>query len=122
MDGPLTGYAVDYEGRLPPPQEPKPRPVYPGDDEDDLTPIPVAPPPDLSGTDREKVAAALVTPRESEVELFLRERPTEPANPYGAEAVTFLFDPKTVEPWLRLTCGLVAMALLQRALDALRPV
>jgi hypothetical protein len=122
MDGLLTGYGVDYDGKLPPPEPPKPaRPVYPGDD-DDLNPIRVAPPPDLSDTDRAKVAAALIVPLESEVELYLRERPTEPANPYGAEAVTFLFDPKTIDPWLRLTIGLVALALLQRALDALRPV
>ncbi|HKB00747.1 MAG TPA: hypothetical protein VKD90_00945 [Gemmataceae bacterium] len=123
FDGPLTGYGVDYEGRLPTPEEPKPaRVVYPGGEDDDLTPITVAPPPDVSTTDRAKVAAALVVPRESEVELFLRERPTEPANPYGAETVTFLFDPKTLDPWLRLSVGLVVMALLQRALDSLRPV
>ena len=121
MDGPITGYGVDYEGRLPAPEPPRPRPVYPGDDEDDLTPIKIAPPPDLSGTDRAKVSAALVVPPEHEIELFLRERPAEPANPYGAEAVTFLLDPKTLDPWLRLTIGLVALALLQRALDALRP-
>jgi hypothetical protein len=124
LDGPLTGYGVDYDGKLPPPEEPKPaRTIYPGGgDDDDLTPIPVAPPPDISETDRAKVAAALVVPRESEVELFLRERPTEPANPYGAESVTFLFDPKTLDPWLRLSVGLVVLALLQRALDSLRPV
>jgi len=123
FDGPLTGYGVDYDGRLRVPEEPKPaRPVYPGGGEDDLTPITVAPPPDISETDRAKAAAAMIVPLESEVELYLRERPTEPANPYGAEAVTFLFDPKTLEPWLRLTVGLVVMALLQRALDDLRPI
>jgi hypothetical protein len=121
-DGILTGYGVDYDGKAAPPEEPRPaRVIHTFDDEDD-TPITVAPPPDISGTDRAKVAAELVKPRESEVELYLRERPTEPGNPYGAESVTFLFDLKTLEPWLRLTAGLVALALLQRALDSLRPI
>jgi hypothetical protein len=53
--------------------------------------------------------------------LYLRGRPTEPANPYGSETVTFLFDLKTVEPWLRLTAGLILLALIQRGLDAMRP-
>jgi hypothetical protein len=122
MDGIVTGYAVDYDGKAPPPEAPAPaRTVHKFDDEDD-TPIGVAPAPDVSGTDRQKLAAELCEPSEREMDLILRERPTEPANPYGSESVTFLFDPKTIEPWLRLTAGLVGLALLQRALDALRPI
>jgi hypothetical protein len=121
IDGPVTGYAVDFAGKAPPPEEPKPTRVYTFDD-DDPTPITVAPPPDVSGTDRAKIAAELATPSEREMDLILRERPTEPGNPYGAESVTFLFDVKTIEPWLRLTICLIALALLQRALDALRPI
>jgi hypothetical protein len=121
FDGPVTGYGVDYEGKLPPPEEPKPAPfVVKFDDEDD-TPITVAPPPEIDQTDRTKIAAALAIPPKHEVELYLRDRPTEPANPYGSEAVTFLFDVKTIDPWLRLTVGLILLALFQRALDLLRP-
>jgi len=121
IDGPVTGYGVDYEGKLPPPEEPKPATVIHTFDDEDNTPITVAPPSDTRGTDRPKIAAALANPPKHEVELYLRERPTEPANPYGSEAVTFLFDPKTIEPWLRLTAGLIALALVQHGLDALRP-
>ena len=120
-DGIVTGYGVDYDGTKPLIEERKAeRPIIPDDDED-LTPISVAPPPDVRGTDRERVAAELAEPPEREIELYLRERPKEPANPYGVEAVTFLFDPKTIDPWCRLTLGLIIMAILQRALDALRP-
>jgi hypothetical protein len=121
FDGPVNGYGVDYEGKLPPPEEPKPAPfVVKFDDEDD-TPITVAPPPEIDQTDRAKLAAALAIPPKHEVELYLRDRPTEPANPYGSEAVTFLFDVKTIDPWLRLTVGLILLSLFQRALDMLRP-
>jgi hypothetical protein len=120
FDGPVSGYDVDYEGKLPEAEAPKPTIVHHFDDEDD-TPITVAPPPDISGTDRQRIAEELANPPEREMELHMRERPTEPANPYGAESVTFLFDPKTIDPWLRLTMGLIVMALLLRALDMLRP-
>lgn len=122
-DGPVTGYTVDYTGNAPLIEEPKPAPkmMYLDDDEEP-GPLPVAPPPDISGTDRERIAAELAKPSERELELYLRERPTEPTNPYGAETVTFLFDPKTIEPWCRLTLGLIVMSLLQRALDMLRPI
>jgi hypothetical protein len=121
-DGPVHGYTVDYAGTSPLIEEPKPAPKIMHFDDDDLTPITVAPPPDVSGTDREKLAAKLATPSDREMELYLRERPTEPKNPYGAEAVTFLFDPKTIDPFTRLTLGLMVMAILQRALDMLRPI
>jgi hypothetical protein len=121
IEGPVTGYGVDYEGKLPPPEEPKPPTVIPTFDDEDNTPITVAPPPDTRGTDRPKIAAALANPPKHEVELYLRERPTEPTNPYGSESITFLFDPKTIEPWLRLTAGLISLALVQHGLDALRP-
>jgi hypothetical protein len=121
MDGPLTGYGVDYKGRPQPPEEPPPaRTIIKFEDEDD-TPITVAPPPDISATERPKIAERLANPPKHEVELYLRGRPTEPANPYGSETVTFLFDLKTVEPWLRLTAGLILLALIQRGLDAMRP-
>jgi hypothetical protein len=116
----VTGYDVDYEGKSPVAEEPKPTTVHFFDDEDN-TPITVAPPPDISSTDRQRIATELANPPEREMELYMRERPTEPANPYGAESVTFLFDPKTIDPWLRLTMGLIVMALLLRALNSLRP-
>ena len=120
-DGEVTGYDVDYDGTNPIIEEPKPAPkIIHFDDEDD-TPITVAPPPDIRGTDRERIAAELAEPPEREIELYLREKPTEPKNPYGVESVTFLFDPKTIDPWCRLTLGLIIMAILQRALDMLRP-
>jgi len=121
MDGPVTGYTVDYSGKPPPEEAPKPAPVIHKFDDEDDTPITVQPPPDIDNTDRTRLAAELAQPSQRELELYLRERPTEPANPYGAEAVTFLFDAKTLDPWLRLTLGIAALALLQRALDALRP-
>jgi hypothetical protein len=119
-DGVVTGYGVDYDGTKPIVEEPKPAPkiIY-FDDEDD-TPITVAPPPDIRGTDRERIAAELAEPPEREIELYLREKPKE-TNPYGVESVTFLFDPKTIDPWCRLTLGLIIMAILQRGLDMLRP-
>jgi hypothetical protein len=122
LDGPVTGYEVDYSGKLPPEEEPKPRPVVHKFDDEDDTPITVQPAPDVTNTDRARLAAELAQPSQREIELYLREKPTEPANPYGAEAVTFLFDGKTLDPWLRITLGFMALALLQRALDALRPV
>jgi hypothetical protein len=121
FDGPVTGYGVDYAGKLPPPEEPKPAPFIVKFDDEDDTPITVAPPPEIDQTDRARIAAVLAIPPKHEVELYLRDRPTEPANPYGSEAVTFLFDVKTIDPWLRLTIGLVVLALFQRALDLLRP-
>jgi hypothetical protein len=117
---PVTGYDVDYEGKTPVVEEPKPTIVHYFDDEDN-TPITVAPPPDITSSDRQRIAEELANPPQREMELYMRERPAEPANPYGAESVTFLFDPKTIDPWLRLTLGLVVMALLLRALDLLRP-
>lgn len=120
-DGPVTGYAVDYAGTAPLIEDPKPAPKIMHFDDDDDTPITAAPPPDISGTDRERVAAELIKPTDREISLYLRERPKEPENPYGMEAVTFLFDPKTVDPWMRLTLGLMLMDLFQRGLDVLRP-
>lgn len=120
-DGVITGYGVDYDGTKPVIEEPKPaRIIIPDDDEDD-TPITVAPPPEIAGTDRERVAAKLAEPPEHEIELYLRERPKEPTNPYGVESVSFLFDPKTIDPWARLTLGLIILAILLRALAMLRP-
>jgi hypothetical protein len=120
-DGIVTGYGVSYDNGPPPAEEPKPaRIVHKFDDEDD-SPITMAPPTDTRGTDRERIANAMAEPPEHEIELYLRERPSEPANPYGAASVTFLFDLKTIDPWFRLTVGLIGMAILQRALDVLRP-
>jgi hypothetical protein len=118
-DGEVTGYGVDYSGRAPVVEPPKPTPVMQFDD-DDTEPIRALPPPEVS-TDRQQVADKLANPPEREMALFARERVEEPANPYGAEAVTFLFDPKTVAPWVALTAGLVLLALMQRGLDLLRP-
>ncbi len=121
FDGPVTGYGVDFSGSAPPVEEAKPAsPIMHFDDDD--TQITVAPPPDVTGTDREKIAAQLAKPSERELALHLRERPQEPRNPYGVEAVSFLFDPKTIDPWVRLTLGLMLMHILQRSLDLLRPV
>jgi hypothetical protein len=121
-DGPITGYSVDYSGKAAPIEEPKPaRKIFKFDDEDD-SPITVEPVHDIVNTDRARIAKELAIPREYEIALHLRERPTEPGNPFGAETVTFLLDVKTIDPWLRLTVGLIGMALLQRALDTVRPV
>lgn len=117
-DGPVTGYALDLSGKLP--VEESPPPVRQHFDDEDNSPLGVEPPADVS-TERSAMAARLVTPPEHEVALYLTSRPTEPANPYGTATVSFLFDLKTLDPWIRLTAGLVGLALLQRALDALRP-
>ena len=120
-EGPLTGYGVDYDGTRSIPEEPKPERIIHTFDDEDQTPITVAPPVSIAGTDRERIAAEMAKPSERELNLYLRERPTEPGNPFGSESILFLFDPKTIDPWLRLTLGLILMALLQRALDAMRP-
>jgi hypothetical protein len=120
-EGEVTGYAVDLEGKMPLEEPPKPAPIIQKFDDEDDTPIGMEPVADLSQTDRPAIAARLANPPEHEVALYLTSRPTEPANPYGTETVTFLFDIKTVEPWLRLSAGLVLLAFCQRALDALRP-
>jgi hypothetical protein len=120
-EGIVTGYGVNYDGTFAPEEEEeKPvRIVHKFDDEDDR-PITVAPAVDTRGTDRQRIAVELAEPPEHEIAMRLRERPTEPANPYGAELVTFLLDPKAIEPWLKLTAGLIGMALLLRFLNALR--
>jgi hypothetical protein len=120
FDGEVTGYGVDYDGTSPLIEEPKPVPtIHKFDDEDD-EPIRVAPLPEIP-TDRHRIAEEIAKPTEREMALHVSSRAKEPTNPYGVEAVTFLFDPKTVAPWGALTAGLVLMALLQRALDVLRP-
>ena len=75
FDGPVTGYGVDYSGTAPPIEEPKPATKVMHFDDDDDTPITVAPPPDIAGTDREKIAAELAKPSERELALHLRDRP-----------------------------------------------
>lgn len=121
FDGPLTGYAVDYSGKPQKVEEPQPTaPFRYYDDEEEVKPLPVAPL-DVAQPERRRLTAELAKPSERELELHLRERPSEPRNPFGVESVSFLFDPKTIEPWLRLSAGLVLMAIIQRALDAMRP-
>jgi hypothetical protein len=118
-DGVVTGYGVDYSGAVPV-EEPRPAPmIHKFDDEDD-EPIRVAPAPEIS-TDRRRVADELANPPEREMALYAKSRVEEPVNPYGFDALSFLFDPKTVAPWGALTVGLMLLALLQRALDMLRP-
>lgn len=120
-EGPVTGYGVDYSGALPVVEEPQPvAPIRYFDDEDQ-TPITVAPPPEVTSPDRERLAAEFAEPSERELSLHLRERPTEPRNPYGLESVSFLFDAKTITPWCTLTLGLIVMAVFQHALNMLRP-
>jgi hypothetical protein len=120
FDGEVTGYAVDYAGTIPLIEEPKPaRIIHKFDDEDD-EPIRVAPPPEVPA-ERQRVADKLAASTEREIALHTSSRAEEPANPYGAETVTFLFNPKTVVPWVTLTAGLMLLALMQRALDLLRP-
>jgi hypothetical protein len=119
-DGEVTGYAVNYAGTAPIVEEPTPaRIIHKFDDEDD-EPIVVAPPPAIS-EERRQVAEKIANPPEREIALYTKDRLIEPTNPFGADAVTFLFDVKTVGPWLTLTCGLIVLALMQRALDLLRP-
>jgi hypothetical protein len=120
-DGPVTGYTVDYLGTSPLIEEPKPAPKIMHFDDDDDTPITVAPPPDIAGTDRQRIAAELAQPSEREMALHFRERPKEPKNPFGVETVSFLFDLKTIDPWMRLTLGLILLAIMQHGLDLLRP-
>jgi hypothetical protein len=118
-DGVVTGYGVDYSGAVPV-EEPRPVPVIHKFDDEDDEPIGVAPAPEIS-TDRLRVAEELANPPEREMALYAKSRTQEPANPYGLEALSFLFDPKTVAPWGALTVGLMLLALLMRALDTLRP-
>ena len=119
-DGEVTGYAVDYSGKAPAIEEPKPPLIVHKFDDEDDEPIVAAPPPEISD-ERRQVAERIANAPEHEIALYLPSRVTEPTNPYGADAVTFLFDLKTLGPWLTLTAGLIVMALLQRALDMLRP-
>jgi hypothetical protein len=118
-DGVVTGYGVDYSGAAPV-EEPKPAPIIQTFDDEDDEPIRVAPPPEIS-TDRRQVAERLAKSTERELALHAPSRIEEPTNPYGADAVTFLFNPTTVVPWATLTLGLMLMALLQCALHILRP-
>lgn len=119
-DGVLTGYGVDYTGAPAAGPEPEPaRIIHTFDDEDD-EPIRVAPPPEVS-TDRQRVAEELMRPTERELALHTKSRVEVPANPYGADTVTFLLNPKTVAPWLALTAGVILLSLMQRGLDLLRP-
>lgn len=120
-DGEVTGYGVDYDGTRAIPEEVKPARIIHTFDDEDQTPITVAPLVETAGTDRERIAAEMAKPSERELSLYLRERPTEPRNPFGAESILFLFDLKTIAPWLTLTLGLILMALIQRGLDGLRP-
>ncbi|HVK13856.1 MAG TPA: hypothetical protein VM597_34255 [Gemmataceae bacterium] len=120
-DEEVTAYGVAPAGVPAPEEPPKPAPVVHTFEDEDDTPLVMEPAADLSQTDRAAVAAELANPPEHEVALYLTSRPTEPANPYGAGSLTFLFDMKTVQAWLTLTAGVVLLALGQRALDALRP-
>ncbi|HEX3150095.1 MAG TPA: hypothetical protein VHR66_18605 [Gemmataceae bacterium] len=118
--GEVTGYAVDYAGTAPVIEDPKPaRIIHKFDDEDD-EPIIVAPPPEISA-DRHQIAERIANPPEREMALFTKDRLIEPTSPYGSDTVMFLFDVKTMGPWLTLTLGLILLALFQRALDVLRP-
>lgn len=120
-EGAVTGYGVDFDGTAEVIEEVKSaRIIHKFDDEDD-SPITVEKVHDIANTDRARIAAEMAKPPERELALYLRERPKEPTNPFGAEAITFLFNLKTIDPWLRLTLGLIGMTLLQRALDGLRP-
>ncbi len=117
-EGEVTGYEVDYVGR---PIEEVAKPaaiIHKFDDEDDR-PITVEPLDERPNPERTAMAAKLAEPPQHILDLYLRHRPTEPTNPYGSATVTFLFDPKTIDPWAKLTLGLLGLALLQRALDAL---
>ena len=119
-DGEVTGYAIDYAGTAPVIEEPKPtRIVHTFDDEDD-EPIVVAPPPEIS-SERQQLAEKIANPPEREIALFTKDRLVEPTNPYGPDAVLFLFDIKTLGPWLTLTCGLIVLALMQAALSTCSP-
>lgn len=120
-DGIVTGYGVSYNDASPPPEEPKPAPIVHKFDDEDDSPITIAPLIDARSIERDRISIVMAEPPEEEILLHLRERPREPANPYGAETVTFLLDPKTIDAWLRLTIGLIVMTVLQRALDHLRP-
>ena len=119
-DGVVTGYGVDYTGTAAPIEEPKPAPIIHKFDDEDDEPIRVAPAPEIS-TDRQRIAEELAHSTERELALHTKSRVEVPANPYGADAVTFLFDPKTIAPWVTVTAGLMLLALMQRGLDLLRP-
>jgi hypothetical protein len=119
-DGVVTGYGVDYSGAAAPAEEPKPAPIIHKFDDEDDEPIRVAPPPEVSN-DRQRIAEELAQSTQRELTLHAKSRVEAPANPYGSDTVTFLFNPKTAAPWVALTAGLILLALMQRGLDMLRP-
>jgi hypothetical protein len=126
FDGPLTGYNVDFSGQAVPDEEPTPKPVIQIFDDEDNEPINVAPPPETlrdrpKNRDRDRITEQMAAPPQHVMELYVRDRPTEPANPYGMAVVTFFADPKTVQMWMTGTVGLAFLALILRAMDALRP-
>ena len=120
-EGEVTGYGVDFSGTAPAETEALPaRQIHHFDDDDDA-PIVMENAAALPTDHRQKLPDRLRNPPECDVAYHLRKRPTEPANPYGAEAVTFLLEPKTAEAWVKLTAAFLTLAALIRALDALRP-
>jgi hypothetical protein len=119
-DGEVTGYGVDYSGAPARTEGPKPAPVIHTFDDEDDEPIRVADAPEISD-DRHRIAAELARSTERELELHMPSRIEEPKNPYGVEAVAFLFDVKTTAPWTVLTAGFMLLAVLQRGMDMLRP-
>lgn len=121
FDGPVTGYNVDYSDRPAPEVKPKPPKIMHFDDDDD-SPINVAPPEEVNTTERQRVTDELAKPPQHVMDLYMRERPEEPDNPYGSSAITFLFDPKTVQEWAAGTVGLIFLAVLLHALNVLRPI
>jgi len=120
FDGEVTGYGVDYSGAPAPVEEPPPAQIVHTFDDEDDEPILVAPPPEVS-TDRRRIAETLAASTERELALHAPSRAVAPARAYGADTVSFLFDPNTLGPWVVLTAGVIVMSVFQRGLDLLRP-
>lgn len=121
-EGEVEAYGINISGKVVD-EAPRPAPIIHKFDDEDDAPIIVADEDELPpSTERDRVTARLVTPTDREMSLYLRERPTEPSAPFGVSTWAFLFDVQTLVPWVRLTGGVVALALLQRALDLTRPI
>lgn len=117
FEGPVTGYDVALDDR---PREPEPTSRRVVDEDEDLTPIPIA----ESDVDAPPPVRPPI-PQASAEELALWDdrdrRVTEPARPFGATVVTFLGEPRAAKAWFVLAAGLALLGLMVQALRELRP-
>jgi hypothetical protein len=121
FEGPVTGYNVQFDNRLPPADVAPAarRPLI--DDDEDLTPLTMeAGEPDPV---TEKKPPPPPPPSAEEMALWdTTKRVKEPKQPWDSSLVAFLFEEKTLQRWLILAVGLAILGGLCTALRELRPM